>query len=700
MCLHRFGPRRHRHQQSPPRPPRPSPHLPNMPPSSRPLTTYSRRHIRRREADSHATQSSPIRALSPDRQDVAFSVMAGRMNKRARLVSRSNNAADDDVNTTDIDASTESRPSKRKRSILTLEAPAPSSSDYMRDRCLPMASQIRTPQLAIPSEQFMADSPAVSASVPSERFSPMLVAQRTLSRTTSRNFKENATQLGSRSLASPFSSRPASRASSPGSASRGTRRRPVQHSRTMSQFGALQEKVVDRNVLQAASGTTGSQIFPITTGLAEAATQGKSTVQVHHTRSSSTPTLNPALDQLSRENWLIPAKAALSRPTVAIQSNTESGKADAAAEHASFFIDAPMQISTPPRRRRSSTVGAWVYGLMPQLDADPPLPVRSFSYDSDVDMSDSSLPGSPMDSRSSRPELPRRRRRTIVHLSSDSLFSSSFNFSAIMSETERFPRPPASEGSRSPESQPAATASCLGPAFSLNNSPVNTAERTGSNKNVAAALTVSVKSLPPDDSSDTRRDLPGTRPSSCSSLGLDESQAVPDLEGDELLDLFSVLGLDGECRLRVCVFFCSAVSRRRRPYLLRAIQSQRIKSGQRSSRLMTQAWFSLLICTKEKPTGSLLKPGESDANVATLFGHPTILTLFPWLHRLLSTLLLLVDPLILESLSRGVLALVLSLRLVLVLRARGASTKAGQPLKCGRIRSLFVPTRMRTTNFF
>ena len=179
---------------------------------------------------------------------------------------------------------------------------------------------------------------------------------------------------------------------------------------------------------------------------------------------------------------------------------------------------------------------------MPQLDADPPLPVRSSRYDSDVDMSDSSLPGSPSDSISisSRAKPARRRRRTIVHLSSDSLFSSSLDFSALMSETGRFRRPAASEGSRSPEEE--LPASELAPAFSLPSSPAQSAHSGLSGRPLPKA---SLSLLDPAPSMSPSAGCPGMPPSS-PRPGPSAAQASPDPGGDELLDLFSVLGLDGK----------------------------------------------------------------------------------------------------------------------------------------------------------
>ncbi|TFK90130.1 hypothetical protein K466DRAFT_583993 [Polyporus arcularius HHB13444] len=258
-----------------------------------------------------------------------------------------------------------------------------------------------------------------------------------------------------------------------------------------------------------------------------------------HNRSNSTPSLKPALDHMSSEPWLVASKAKVHSPRVS-DAVIQGDKEDMVVDHLSFFADAPLQTSTPPRRRRSATVGVWAHGLMPQLDADPPLPVRSLRYDSDVDMSDSSLPGSPSDSISSRAKPPRRRRRTIVHLSSDSLFSSSMDFSALMSETERFPRPPASEGCRSPADEYHTGDVDLAPAFSLSSSPVQSMRSDVSGRPLSKS---SLRISGPTSSVSFSSHQPGVPPSSPSSCA-PPAQASPDPEGDELLDLFSVLGLD------------------------------------------------------------------------------------------------------------------------------------------------------------
>ncbi|KAH9893528.1 hypothetical protein C8Q73DRAFT_697354 [Cubamyces lactineus] len=510
--------------------------------SRKPLTTYSRRRAHHRQSTYDASQSSPIKPLSPDTEDVSFALMAQRMNKRARLAAHSS-MTDTDTLPPVVHREKDERPSKRAKSLvadrsrLSLEDNR-LQTHYMLDDFARFAPTLQTPLQCFPSDHSMELSSTTGQTALPDQLSPLPVAKCIITRTSSRNFKENAGQpITRRPLASPFSSRPGSRTSSP---HKSASSKPGRHikSRTLSQSGALKEKAVDRNISLSVQATHGMKTR---TGLDNS--RGKVTGAVH-TRASSIPTLQPPLDHISSEAWLVPPKA-LFRPAQASGSDSEGDTAldTADTDHTSFFRDAPIQISTPPRRQRSATIGVWARGLMPQIDADPPPPVRSFPYDSDVDMTDSSRPGSPSDSRSSRGNPPRRRRRTIVHLPSDSLFSSSLDFSALMSETERFPRPPASEGSRSPELNLTVVNSDLAPAFSFHDSPVQ-----GANDRKFAALGTAARS----DSSgscvlaaaaDDEDGIPGPPPSSPSS-GPPSVGISPEVDGDELLDLFSVLGLD------------------------------------------------------------------------------------------------------------------------------------------------------------
>ena len=421
----------------------------------------------------------------------------------------------------------------------------------MRGVFVSSSSGLCTPRVSGPSDQSMALSANTRPSVVPDQLSPLPavpITRTSSSRTSSRNLKENILRPSGRRLASPFSSRPGSRATSPDKLPRGHKMRPGHHakSRTLSQSGALREKVVGRNIIQATPSVLDVHSIPVL-GVTEVemSVPMKVTAPTHN-RSSSTPMVKPALDDLTSGSWLVPPRQVPRSSSPPGSPGVDGNKQQLAVDHPSFFVDEPMQISTPPRRRRSATVGIWAHGLMPQLDADPPPPVRSFRYDSDVDMSDSSLPGSPVESKISRAHPPRRRRRTIVHLSSDSLFSSALDFSGMMSETERSPRAPASEGSRSPAEVPPINQVDLEPAFSISQHAPNSSHKIRPRTTATNSTYQSSGSTAP--SSGIRPDSPGSFLLS-SNPSPSPVQASPCPDGDELLDLFSVLGLDGKSRL-------------------------------------------------------------------------------------------------------------------------------------------------------
>ena len=510
----------------------------------KPLTTYARRRPRREAPASDATRSSPIRPLDPDAEDVTVAEMATRMNKRARHVARSASVEPGTTaNNPSSGAHHEGRPPKRLKAAPSESGAQPRDSHYMRDLIPSAGSGFCTPHTPMPSDHSMVPSSGSRPLVPLDCFSPfpaMPLPRRPIS-TSSRNLKENS---GSRRLASPFNSRPGSRAVSPDKSVRARTKRSVHHakSRTLSQSGALREKPVDCNTIQATSSALDSHAFPASRVQEIETTLHTKLIAPAHNRSSSTPTVKPVLDIVSGP-WLVPPGQLARSPSPLPQGSPGShGNDQEIADHLSFFADAPRQISTPPQRRRSATIGVWAHGLMPPLDADPPPPIRSFRYDSDVDMSDTSPHSSPQNGKINRANVPRRRRRTIVHLSSDSLFSSSFDFSGLMSETERFPRPPASEGSRSPRPQPDQLE--LESPFSPKDTKPTSSRKIRSNE---IDSNKPYDSFPTAASPDLRIDCPEPPPSSPSS-GLPPAQASPDPDGDELLDLFSVLGLDGKLR--------------------------------------------------------------------------------------------------------------------------------------------------------
>ena len=507
----------------------------------RPLTTYSRRHRPRKDPADDGTRSSPIRPLHSDAEDVTFAEMASRMNKRARQVAKSGS-----FETGDSELTSSSRPLKRRKPLHPDSDGGTGESDYMRNFIPASASGLCTPRLSVPSDDSMFPSSGIRPSGAPDRLSPLPPTssiRNKMIRTSSRNYKENAMRSSSRRLASPFNSRPGSRANSPVH-----RKRPGHHvkSRTLSHSAALGEKVQDRNIVHSPSrpGILDSNPFPASHETKLASPNGKMAPSAH-CRSSSTPSVKPALDSVSFEPWLVPPKHfPRSPPPSAATPGLVSDDKEKPA-HLSFFLDAPMHISTPPQQQRATTTGAWAYGLMPQLDADPPPPVRTLHYDSDVDMSDSSLPGSP-ETNLGRPNHPRRRRRTIVHLPSDSLFSSCLDFSGVASETERLPRGPISEGSQSPAQDSLFHQLALEPAFSPTQSASNSLNKVRRGTSVSHGSSQSLDCPSAPGSSGIQVD-PVSSVSSPGS-GPPPSLARPDPGGDELLDLFSVMGLDGGYR--------------------------------------------------------------------------------------------------------------------------------------------------------
>ncbi|KAI0369130.1 hypothetical protein BV20DRAFT_1036652 [Pilatotrama ljubarskyi] len=111
-----------------------------------------------------------------------------------------------------------------------------------------------------------------------------------------------------------------------------------------------------------------------------------------------------------------------------------------------------------------------------------------------------------------------------------------------MSETERFPRPPASTGCHSPDFALPVMESDLAPAFSLPNSPAEGIRRTSSDRTATLARRGSSGLDWPAAPDEGNKDLP-VQPPSSPSCGPPAGNPC-DVDGDELLDLFSVLGLD------------------------------------------------------------------------------------------------------------------------------------------------------------
>ena len=256
-----------------------------------------------------------------------------------------------------------------------------------------------------------------------DQLSPLPIGRRMLSRTSSRNLKENvgSARLG---LASPFSSRPTSRTSSPRRSSKPPGKRPLHlKSRTLSS-SFLSKQARSTNMSQSVNScrqdSTYDSIFSPTT-------HAPAPVLSAHSRTASIPTMpSGLLDQIPAEDWLVPAKA-LSRSPPSLE---DMDLDDIATEHPSFYLDAPVQISTPPRKRRT-TVTLRNFRLSPPQKQHPDAVSMDLTAPVAAAGEDKSVLSAEGDSG---PAHPRRRRRTVVHMSSDSIFSSALDFSAYMTE--------------------------------------------------------------------------------------------------------------------------------------------------------------------------------------------------------------------------------------------------------------------------
>ena len=175
------------------------------------------------------------------------------------------------------------------------------------------------------------ESPVVKSGPP-EQFSPLPVARRILSRTGSRNLKENSRHP--RNLASPFSSRPGSVATSP--AGKKQRKRPLM-TRTLSE----QNEQVDPQNDLLRSVNPPRRIQPDVLGLSL------------RDRRPSVPNSSFLMQEMARQDWLVPPKV-LSRLTIRnVDLSALDSSPELASDNSMFFGDPPLAVSTPCHKHTS-----------------------------------------------------------------------------------------------------------------------------------------------------------------------------------------------------------------------------------------------------------------------------------------------------------------------------------------------------------
>ncbi|KAH8104057.1 hypothetical protein BXZ70DRAFT_924178 [Cristinia sonorae] len=269
-----------------------------------------------------------------------------------------------------------------------------SSPEMPRNQVLPMkvsaTASYETPYISFPK-----DPSIVSRSTSSGSLSPVPALHRVLSPVCSRNLNENLSRRSLRGLASPFNSRPGSRAASPDFSTQGPAKRPRIHakSRTLSSDMATLTQIPDGSARNSTSA--GLQAKAQTT---------------NHGRTASIPVISSvSLDHLDPDIWAIPPKA-LSR------SPTSFGDHHGELEHPSFYFDVPDAVSTPARKtRKISSIYTEDY----------------FFAGGEASLGEAAPIITPVS-----PPPGRRRRRTILQAPDDSLFSSMLDFSAYVTDEE------------------------------------------------------------------------------------------------------------------------------------------------------------------------------------------------------------------------------------------------------------------------
>ena len=322
---------------------------------------------------------------------------------------------------------------------------------------LPLCTQqIEDSIFSTPSVSSQADphNSKMDALVTQDKLSPIPIARRMLSRTSSRNLKENSSGTLRRGLASPFHSRPGSKLSSPVSTAK-TKARHGLHIKARTLSSDLHQKIKPDLDIRPKQFMT----LELDSILDSAyATSAPTTVvsATSHARTASIPGVKSSLlGNISPQTWLLPPKA-LSRSFVNLSDDIHLDTFQ--AQHPSFYVDAPAKVSTPPRKRSTTiTQRSFTVGQQTQGDQQPASEMQKIVTMTDMD--------------NDVPRLPRRRRRTVVHMSSDSIFSSALDFSAYSTEYTQtkklcLPLPTRADSTPLPAGPKLAPLPTLDPAFS------------------------------------------------------------------------------------------------------------------------------------------------------------------------------------------------------------------------------------------
>ncbi|KAG2362192.1 hypothetical protein BDR07DRAFT_1065099 [Suillus spraguei] len=338
--------------------------------------TYA--HKRGRTKASAKLLSSPLEALPPDHDDITRSEMSRRMLKRSRVVANEDHDA----------IGLKCRVVKRARQAVELNAPGAEAD----------VDAFQTP---FPSAEYVHPS-SVTRPVIQEEFSPVPNVKRILSRTSSRNLKENSTSLP---LASPFHSRPSSPHTSSTTKAKARSSRIPLHLKSRTLSGAFQrnDSAYTRRKLSHKDSTISlndrklsrkdSAISLNYTRLS----RKKSTLSLNepvgyspskHQRRPSSPDPSYMLTHIVQQDWISPSNELVINASIC-EPDPDSIIRSNPAQSLSvspFLVDHPQFFSTPPHSRSGSRTGLQAPKSFSNIDLLAPSP--RLPRDEDFEMAD------------------------------------------------------------------------------------------------------------------------------------------------------------------------------------------------------------------------------------------------------------------------------------------------------------------------
>ncbi|KAI0064068.1 hypothetical protein BV25DRAFT_336028 [Artomyces pyxidatus] len=362
----------------------------------RPLTTYSKRN---RARVFHSPSSSPLPAV--DQDDITLSEMSRRMKKRARHATvtgllKRHNSDDPKRSVKRLKHTPDITPPEAANDRLSTMMSNTLSTEMATDYLVALKDgsnhlQFRTPFNLSPQT---ATNPGLNQSIVPDRLSPVPATRRSLSRTSSRNLKENS---GIGGLASAFHSRSASKTGSP----KKKAKKPHFYKKARTLSDAAGPDCKDKSPFRAG-----------TASVTESARPRPSLLPSHCHSGSSTAYM---LQQLTDQDWFRPAKALSRSPFSDDYIPPETPPPDWSFATASFFGGVPLETSTPLTKIKT--------GRAPNegTPSAPNTPERA----KDVVMTDLVC------------ESSTRSAHTTARHSKDSIFSTTFDATATTSHAQR-----------------------------------------------------------------------------------------------------------------------------------------------------------------------------------------------------------------------------------------------------------------------